>query len=109
MVVAIAGGERAAASAAAIVPIEVRRREPARMQSEQSDMSSEHSKITFLPTADANRIFSRDEVAAPSPLPFSTAINRVAHAVSSDASFEVLLQEIIVSASRAIDADIGLI
>jgi GAF domain-containing protein len=79
------------------------------MQWEQSDMTSEHSKITFLPTADANRIFSRDEVAASSPLPFSTAINRVAHAVSSDASFEVLLQEIVVSASRTIDADIGLI
>ncbi|HYI14871.1 MAG TPA: GAF domain-containing protein, partial [Thermomicrobiales bacterium] len=62
-----------------------------------------------MPTADANRIFSRDEVAGPSALPFATAINRVAHTISSDASFEELLQEIVVSASRAIDADIGLI
>jgi len=72
-------------------------------------MTSEHSKITYLPTADANRIFSRDDVAGPAPLPFSTAINRVAHAFSSDATFDELLHEIVVSASRAIDADIGLI
>lgn len=72
-------------------------------------MTSEHSKITFLPTADANRIFSRDEDAGLSSLPFSTAINRVASAVSSDASFDDLLQEIVISSSRAIDADIGLI
>jgi GAF domain-containing protein len=74
-----------------------------------NDMTLDHSKITFLPTADANRIFSRDDVAGTSPLPFATAVNRVAHAFSSDATFDELLQEIVVSASRAIDADIGLI
>ncbi|HEX5166422.1 MAG TPA: GAF domain-containing protein [Thermomicrobiales bacterium] len=72
-------------------------------------MTTDHSKITFLPTADVNRIFSRDEEAGVTPLPFPTAIARVAHAVSSDTSFDDLLHEIVVSASRAIDADIGMI
>ncbi|MDQ3547579.1 MAG: GAF domain-containing protein, partial [Chloroflexota bacterium] len=72
-------------------------------------MTSEHSKITYLPTADANRIFSRDDANGSAPLPFPIAINRVAHAVSSDSSFDELLQEIVVSASRTIDADIGLV
>lgn len=76
---------------------------------ETNGMTSEHPKITYLPTADGSRIFSRDDVTATAALPFPTAINRVAHAVSSDVSFDDLLQEIVVSASRAIDADIGLI
>ncbi len=72
-------------------------------------MNTEHPKISFLPTADADRIFSKDDDVGLDPLPFPIAINRVAHEVSSNASLEQVLQEIIVSASRAVDAEIGLI
>ena len=108
MIVAIVGGHTAEDRIVGNAPHSPESR--ARTDAVGTDnMTSEHSKITYLPTADTNRIFSRDEVSGASPLSFPTAINRVAHAVSSDVSFEDLLQEIVVSASRATDAEIGLI
>jgi GAF domain-containing protein len=73
-------------------------------------MSSELPKISLIPAAEPNRLFSRDSSADDSaPLPFQVAISRVAHAAASGVQFDELLQEIVVCATRTLGASIGLI
>lgn len=82
-------------------------------------MTPDRSKITILPTGatspagtgeDTSRLFGRRaELATQLPLPYQAAISRVAHAVVADTGFDDLLNEIVLSAIRALDAEIGLI
>jgi GAF domain-containing protein len=73
-------------------------------------MTADLPKITYLPTAESSRLFARDAGASGAmPLPFQAAISRVAHAFSNGVPFEDLLQEIVISATRTLDAEIGLI
>ena len=84
-------------------------------------MTPDRSKITLLPTggtppvgnaksADTSRLFGRRaELATQLPLPYQAAIVRVAQAVVANTGFDELLHEIVLSATRALDAEIGVI
>lgn len=83
---------------------------PRSRRQEPGSMTSELPKITLLPPLEPKGLFGRSGDASENPqLPFQVAINRVAHAFAAGTAFEDLLQEIVVSASRSLASEIGLI